>query len=80
MGSIKYFPGCEPEPEIDRYQRLREERAQEIFYTEILHFVSRLQDVQCMTEAVRCDIDNLLHSIYHYTPTRDEWNKKAGIK
>jgi hypothetical protein len=80
MGSVEYFPGCKPEPEIDRQQRLREERAQEIFYMELLNFVSRLQDVYCMTEAVKDELENLLHAIHEHAPTRLMWNKKIGVK
>jgi len=80
MGSIEYFPGCEPELEMDRQQKLREDRAQEIFYMELLNSVSRLQDVFCMTEAVRDEMENLLHAIHEHAPTRSAWNEKIGVK
>jgi len=80
MGSVEYFPGCKPEQEMDRQQKLREERAQEIFYMELLNFVSRLQDVYCMTEAVKDELEGLLHAIHDKAPTRGAWNKKLGVK
>lgn len=80
MGSVEYFPGCKPEQEMARQQKLREERAQEIFYMELLNFLSRLQDVYCMTEAVKDELEGLLHAIHDQAPTRGAWNKKLGVK